>query len=452
MFQLGHSPACTGIPRSSPSPGPTSYIAPSYAQPPYPSRLCTPPHMSDWDALRSSTVLLHCLGNIASVTRLIYRARTRRLWWDDFWAFIAMLSDLMMLATFFGTRSVIEHDARMSKTFQTVILFTYTSVLWGARMSMAVTIVRLLPPGRGHCVAKGAAVVFALTWCGLLVEKVYTCQSKLDAPGHWSCALPTNTGILELCTDLAADMWLICSPAFLLWGMKLTSRRQIVIFSVFGSDVLLVAASVVHDVYHLQQNLVAARITLFVEVAISLIVCNLLVLVTWLYSRIFPSDQENVPTSINYPSTISLSRRLRHPNAPIYGFDGSVLVLTQVSSTSITTSFLDNQSTASTFGRPAFKPRTHSLNTLYPTLILPTYVRPTRSCPPLFYSTPTALDEELGDKDIEWNNVPFEPRPLKRPPSLVFSFYSKSWDPTDTQTYGARASPHRNAPPSRKIT
>lgn len=40
---------------------------------------------------------------VAAFSRLIYRTRTRRLWWDDFWAFIAMLGDLALI-TLFGTR------------------------------------------------------------------------------------------------------------------------------------------------------------------------------------------------------------------------------------------------------------------------------------------------------------------------------------------------------------
>lgn len=44
--------------------------------------------------------LLHCLGISASLARLVYRIRTRRFWWDDFWAFVAVLSDLVFLMAF----------------------------------------------------------------------------------------------------------------------------------------------------------------------------------------------------------------------------------------------------------------------------------------------------------------------------------------------------------------
>lgn len=413
--------------------------------------------------MRSLILFLNCLGNTTSLARLLYRARTQRLWWDDFWAFTAMLSDIAMLVLFdtrYGPYVASGHDPHMSEIRQALGFFTMTSVLWGARMSVAITIVRLVPPGRGRCVAKGIAVLFALMWCGLLVHKLYICQSQFGLPGLISCLLPINSGYFELCTDLTADIWLICSAAYLLWHMKLTTRRQIVIFSVFASDVLLAAASIIHVVYILQQRRSAVWISAYVEVAISLIICNLLVLVTWLYSRIYPSDQdETLPTSVNNPTTTSASRRSRHPDAPIYGFDGSVLVLTQMSSPSIslTSSFLDNQSSDSTFGPPVSKPRTHSLDTLHPIItlpsgVLPTYLRPTKSCPSFFYTTSWAQTEDSSDRDITWNSAGFEAQSVKRPPSLAFSFDSESWNPTDAQTYGAKGTPHRSTPPHRKLT
>lgn len=214
---------------------------------------------------------------------------------------------------------------------------------------------------------------------------------------------------------------MICSPAYLLWNVKLNNRRQILIFSVFASDLLVTVASVIHGVHILQQKPTAIVVSANVELGLSLIICNLLVLTTWLYSRIYPADQEQqVTTSINYPTTISTSRRSRHPDAPIYGFEGSVLILTQISSPSISTisTISDNRL------HLVSKPRTQSLNPTVsiPSKVLSTYYRSTRSCPPLFSSVPLILSEMPSQNDIRWNSVPFKAQASKCSSTLNFSF------------------------------
>lgn len=360
-------------------------------------------------------LLLHCLGISASLARLVYRIRTRRFWWDDFWAFVAVLSDLVFLMAF--SINVVASNYRASEARKFLILVAVTSTLWGSRMSIAIAIVRLVPPGHGQRMAKGAAVLFSLIWCGLLTEKLYACQNQSSTSRIFQCLLPIRAGILEICMDIVGDLWLICSPAYLLWNVKLNHRRQILIFSVFASDLFVTVASIIHGVHILQQKQAAILISANVELGLSLIICNLLVLATWLYSRIYPADQEqDVTTSVNYPTTSSASRRLRHPDAPIYGFEGSVLVLTQISSPSI--SIISTISDDRLYLVP--EPHTQSLNTLYPTISIPrkvlsTKYRSTRSCPPLLSSTPLILSKMPSQDDIRWeNNVPLEARISKR--------------------------------------
>lgn len=36
---------------------------------------------------------VHALAILACITRLVYRKRTCRLWWDDFWALVALLCE-----------------------------------------------------------------------------------------------------------------------------------------------------------------------------------------------------------------------------------------------------------------------------------------------------------------------------------------------------------------------
>jgi len=163
--------------------------------------------------------------------------------------------------------------------------------------------------------------------------------------------------------------------------------------------------------------MLSLRIWKTIQLGLSLIICNLLVLATWLYSRIYPADQEqDVTTSINYPTASSASRRSRYPDVPIYGYEGSVLVLTQISSPSI--SIISTISDSRLY--VVSKPCTQSLKTLHPAISIPRKVlstkwRSTRSCPPLLSPTPLILSKMPSQDNIRLDNyVPLEALASKR--------------------------------------
>lgn len=97
--------------------------------------------------------------------------------------------------------------------------------------------------------------------------------------GSWKSAVCITALILKntslrhqflASADIAGDLWLICSPVYLLWNVKLNNRRQILIFSVFASDLLVTVASVIHGVHILQQKPTAIVVSANVEVGLEL--------------------------------------------------------------------------------------------------------------------------------------------------------------------------------------
>ncbi|KAF9447930.1 hypothetical protein P691DRAFT_730571 [Macrolepiota fuliginosa MF-IS2] len=261
--------------------------------------------------------IIHAFAIPACVVRLFYRQRTGRLWWDDFWAFVALLFDCGMVAVSY---------TNMTSSIRWATVITFSSTLWGARLCIAVTIVRLVPPGRGRLVAKGVSILFGMIWAALIIQKCFLCGGyNLNIA---TCGVPRTTGILELCTDLVADAWLIFSPAYLLWDAKLAHRRQVLIYSVFASDILLSVLSIIHGAFILHRKGAWVGLVAHVEAATSLLLCNLLVLATWIYSRIcLPDESDDISDSSAYTTQAP-----RRPNGPIYGFDGSALILTEISS------------------------------------------------------------------------------------------------------------------------
>ncbi|KAF8999867.1 hypothetical protein BDQ17DRAFT_1360592 [Cyathus striatus] len=172
--------------------------------------------------------------------------RTHRLWWDDFWAILSLAATIMLMTVFFAKPMEIQ-------------LFS-TGRLWiihlAARATVAVTIVRLLPEG----------------------------------------------------PDITADAWLLGAPAYMLLQMNLSRRHHRLIQVIFGCDVLVTATSIVHSVFILRQDQSAVGLSGHFQVSTSLIVSNLLVVVTYVY-RIFCND-------VDIESSNDSTSESKHDNSP----------------------------------------------------------------------------------------------------------------------------------------
>ncbi|KAF8982501.1 hypothetical protein BDQ17DRAFT_1505819 [Cyathus striatus] len=44
------------------------------------------------------SIILHSFAISSTIFRLAYRARFRQLWWDDFWAFFALINTVLFFA------------------------------------------------------------------------------------------------------------------------------------------------------------------------------------------------------------------------------------------------------------------------------------------------------------------------------------------------------------------
>lgn len=92
--------------------------------------------------------------------------------------------------------------------------------------------------------------------------------------------------VFELMTDCLSDTILIVLPLRLLWNLKLPKRQKRMIFAIFSSSFVITVISIFRGVCQIvKYRTVLAPATDF-ETSLSLLVCNLLVIVTFLY-RIF---------------------------------------------------------------------------------------------------------------------------------------------------------------------
>ncbi|OJA09699.1 hypothetical protein AZE42_05570 [Rhizopogon vesiculosus] len=152
----------------------------------------------------------------------------------------------------------------------------FTFVLWPARLSIIFSVLRLT----NHLVQKQViyliAVCFACMWSALLAQKLTMCTFH-------SCEMNKSFALSQLITDIVADIALVAAPLQLLGDMALSRNRKILVLSTFSASFLITAITIPHNImlskYHSETTLIFTH----VKAALSLVICDLLVIVTFVY-------------------------------------------------------------------------------------------------------------------------------------------------------------------------
>ncbi|KAF9054115.1 hypothetical protein BJ165DRAFT_1436143 [Panaeolus papilionaceus] len=240
---------------------------------------------------------------ITTILRLWYRIYVQRFGWDDAWALAATLFSivpyiLFMISTlhpvlFLTTNSMFALRRLGGLTF-------YTAALWSAKLSVAVALVRL-GTRTFETVSKITTCVLGLCGIALILQKIFICGTNLkEVP---ICDAPQYTGILELTLDLLADVWLLGAPFYLLYLLKLPRQHHRLISTIFACGFLATITSIVHGYYVIKKKGTLMIITSQIQVAISIVSCNLLILITYIYRRMHRDDETIEQTDNTDPST-----------------------------------------------------------------------------------------------------------------------------------------------------
>jgi hypothetical protein len=218
----------------------------------------------------------HSIAIICTIFRLVYKGRMHHLWWEDAWAAFALIADVVCLACIWIDRAISAW----------VVSIAFTTVPWAARMSIIFSII----PIANHSGSKIhkqithlIAVSFVCMWAALLVEKVRICR-------FYSCHMGKSVALSLLITDVAADISLVAVPLYLLKNVGLSRNKKILVQSAFGASLLTTAVTIPHstllifDIFNTTTLMFA-----HIKAALSLIICNLLVIVSFLY-RVYSKD------------------------------------------------------------------------------------------------------------------------------------------------------------------
>ncbi|OAX41686.1 hypothetical protein K503DRAFT_461897 [Rhizopogon vinicolor AM-OR11-026] len=253
----------------------------------------------------------HIFAIIISTFRLAYRHSKHLLWWDDALTAGAMITDVMSLVFVW----IVMAPPTYHESDQVLIaarwgmIFSFTTCLWLARLSIVFSIIRLASrEDRMRKIARWAAVVFTGLCVLLLAQKTYVCaddESWLYHHDIIDCRLGSSVAAVQLATDFVSDIALVLMSIRLLREIHLPKDQHILIISVFSSSIIISLVSIVHVIFASQTDVYMQSITAQLELALSLIVCNLLVIVTYIY-RIF--RHEDLDTDRSYQASGARTR------------------------------------------------------------------------------------------------------------------------------------------------
>jgi len=158
---------------------------------------------------------------------------------------------------------------------------TFYAIIWSARLSILFSIIRLDPSESRRKRLLYIAFVYILVCLILIAQLFWVCEPE---PG-WKdmkspqCTLNKEVAICQLVSDIIADLILIVAPLKLLKGLEDRGLRHRLMV-IFSTCIVTTIVSLVHAVYILKLGGTKVVIAALVEDCVSLIVCNIPVVVT----------------------------------------------------------------------------------------------------------------------------------------------------------------------------
>ncbi|KIK40569.1 hypothetical protein CY34DRAFT_49391, partial [Suillus luteus UH-Slu-Lm8-n1] len=216
----------------------------------------------------------HSIAILCTIFRLVYRSWTRHFWWEDAWAVFALIAD----GKYF--KNLIVALFSNPTTYPTWILaVSFTSVMWAARMSIVFSIIRITNQsgcGIHQRITYIIAGSFACMWAGLVAQKINICLFH-------ACQMAGSIALSQLVTDVIADTFLVVAPLHLWKDLRFPRHRKILVMSAFSATILITVITIPQSIILFKIPRETPLLLAHVKAALSLIICNLLVIVTFVY-------------------------------------------------------------------------------------------------------------------------------------------------------------------------
>ncbi|KAG9312017.1 hypothetical protein JVU11DRAFT_7291 [Chiua virens] len=236
--------------------------------------------------VRVVATIFEVLGLVLTTWRIYFRLKIGRFWWEDAWAAILLVTGVIWLIAWWIYLKSNDLTSIVAGWFNSI---GFTCIVTLARTSILYSIIRIIH-GRPRLLKFSYACVafFAACWIILIVEKVVQCAldstwHKVYTFGAPSCLQKASYTIFQFITDCIAVSILVAIPLHMLWRVKLPRRQRRMILSIFASSIVLAFGALFHLVGEILTIPIVITSGMHVKAALSIIVCNLLVVVTYTY-------------------------------------------------------------------------------------------------------------------------------------------------------------------------
>ncbi|KAJ7593874.1 hypothetical protein C8J56DRAFT_925417 [Mycena floridula] len=203
--------------------------------------------------LTIAATVLHVFAILITAFRIQRRIQIRKFWWDDFWALVSWILDILMLVILF-----VQPDALLKGIKSQFIAFgwlkplVYTLVVWTTKISISTSITRILAPStKTRKMSIAMTVSFFAMLCGVFIEKLWLCAK--DSSWHnipiVSCPQVASVTIFQLTTDVVSSVALVVFPLLVLWHVDLPQKERVLILTIFAASILLTVSCAMHTVY-----------------------------------------------------------------------------------------------------------------------------------------------------------------------------------------------------------
>ncbi|KAG1748950.1 uncharacterized protein EDB91DRAFT_824732 [Suillus paluster] len=262
-------------------------------------------------AFRVCYTVIQVSAILLTILRLGYRARTQMFWVEDMWAAAALVCGVASLIAGWtydytaGQWSIISFW---------VYSFAFPSAIWAVRQSILFSVARIFWSMRLlRLTAIIISVVFLVLYGALVTQKAWQYGHDLnwyhhpDKHGKVHAYLSHPMVIFELMTDFVSDAILVLLSLHLLWGVKLLAKERRMILATFSASIIVTIVSVFRSICQIMQLRSILRIATDSELAVSLIICNLLVATTYIYRIIARRSRSVSESESKSESEIELS-------------------------------------------------------------------------------------------------------------------------------------------------
>ncbi|KAI9566150.1 hypothetical protein HD554DRAFT_1229101 [Boletus coccyginus] len=261
------------------------------------------------------------------IFRIWIRIRMQRVGWEDIWATVAFVCGAVnVVSDWVYLIKLGQPLARM--TLLWIYVFTFTCLVWAVRISIIFSIVRIIPNReRLHIYGLWIISFFLLACSALLVQKVVFCVNaynnfhSIPSSPYFRCAPIRILGISELTVGFVADIVAIVFPLYVLRGVTLPQNHLRLLRLLFCSTIMVsITSCLLFGACRVVPAVAKWSVVVTnLQLAICLIVCNLLVVVTYLYRVLrcpkhriadYMTEEDSTVENKNLASASSIPHRM----------------------------------------------------------------------------------------------------------------------------------------------